>query len=198
MNGGAKSLIAGTPRGLSSSLFAVPTARPAPGRWVRRPALRPWPLASGLGPLGALPAAPGVAREFTATVLGGWEMASRGDLVDTSKLLVSELSTNVVDLATGEGGSPAYLPGGRLAELWLRLMTDRAALRIEVWDNLPPSAGFPVLRNTGATEEHGRGLDLVQRLSRRWGWHPVPGNRAKCTWAVLDVSELPAAVAARG
>jgi hypothetical protein len=77
-------------------------------------------------------------------------------------------------------------------------MTDRSLLRLEIWDNLPPSAGFPMLRSPGAAEEHGRGLELVQQLSRRWGWHPVAGKRAKCTWAVLDVSREPVAVTRAG
>jgi hypothetical protein len=125
-------------------------------------------------------------------------MAGRGELTDTSTLVVSELSTNVVDRATHPDGAPAYLADGRLAELWLQLMSDRVALRVEVWDNLPPSAGFPVLLRPGAAEEHGRGLEVVQRLSRKWGWHPVPGKSAKCTWAVLDAGERLAAVSRRG
>ena len=198
MNSGTRSLMAGPPPGMAVRLPPVRTARPADLRRGRRPVVRPWPLFSGLGPVSALPTAPGMARGFTAMVLGGWDIARHGDLVDTSALLVSELSSNVVNLATREDGSAAYLADGRLAELWLRLMTDRAALRIEVWDNLPPSAGFPVLRSPGATEEHGRGLELVQRLSRRWGWHPVPGKRAKCTWAVLDASREPVLVPCAG
>ena len=131
-------------------------------------------------------------------VLGGWDMAGRGDLIDVSALIVTELSSNVVDRATNADGSPVYQPDGRVAVLWLRLMTDRDALGIEIWDDLPPSAGVPVLRRPEATEEHGRGLELVQGLSRDWGWHPVPGKRAKCTWAVLDASREPVLVPCAG
>lgn len=126
--------------------------------------------------------------------LGGWGMASLGDLIDVATLLVSELLTNVVDLASGGEGGPVYLADGRLAEMWLRLMTNHRALRLEVWDNLPPSAGFPVLHSAGSEEEHGRGLGLVQELSRSWGWQPVPGINAKCTWAVLDAARHPVPV----
>ena len=148
--------------------------------------MRVWRLFSGLGPVGALPTAPGLARGFTTTVLNGWEMASRGDLADISAVIVSELATNVVDRVTRGDGSSVYLADGRMTVLWLRLMTDRTSLRVEVWDNLPRAAGFPVLRSPGMGEEHGRGLAVVQQLSRSWGWHPVPGNNAKCTWAVLQ------------
>jgi hypothetical protein len=34
-----------------------------------------WPLVAGLGPLGALPTAPRLARSFTVVVLGGWKLA---------------------------------------------------------------------------------------------------------------------------
>src|ERR1700722_18024633 len=198
MNSGTRSLPAGPTPGTGGSLPPVTAARPAYHRRVQRLGPRPWPLFSGLGPVGALPTAPGVARGVTATVLGGWDMAGRGELADVSTLVVSELSTNVVDRATDAGGGPRYLADGRMTVLWLRLMTNRRALRVEVWDNLPPSAGFPVLRTPETTEEHGRGLAVVQRLSRAWGWHPVPGMNAKCTWAVLQASQLDVPVPCTG
>jgi hypothetical protein len=153
--------------------------------------LRPWPLFSALGPVGALRTAPGLARAFTALVLGGWGLAGAADLVDVSALIVSELATNVVQAASGGDGSPVYQVSGRLTGLWLRLMSDRARLRVEVWDDLPASAGVPELRRPGREEEHGRGLQAVDRLSRAWGWEPVPGLRAKSVWALLDVRQHP-------
>lgn len=193
MNGATRSASASPAMGLASSLPSVPAARAGYRRRAQRLGLRSWPLFSGLGPVGALPTTPGMARGFTVTVLGGWDMARRGDLVDVSTLVVSELSTNIVDRATGEDGGPRYLAGGRMAVLWLRLMSNRRALRVEVWDTLPLTAGCPVLRAPEATEEHGRGLGLVQELSRAWGWYPVPGMNAKCTWAVLDADQRPVA-----
>jgi hypothetical protein len=44
-----------------------------------------------------------------------------------------------------------------------------------------------VPRHPEQSEEHGRGLQMVDRLSRDWGWNPVPGMRAKLVWALLDV-----------
>jgi hypothetical protein len=189
MNSGTRSLPATTVPGPADTSPLVRAARPADHGRVRRPELRPWPLFSGLGPLGALPTAPGMARGFTATVLGDWDMVGRGDLADSSAVVVSELATNVVDRVTAQHGDPVYLADGRMALLWLRLMSDRSALRVEIWDNLPPSAGFPVLRSPGAAGERGRGLAVVDGLSRAWGWHPVPGSQAKCTWAVLDAGQ---------
>ena len=153
----------------------------------RRPGMRAWPLFTGLGPMGALPTAPGLARAFTTLALGSWDLTGVPDLAQTSELIVSELSANVVRLATGQDGSAVYQADGRLTQLWLRLMSDRAQVRIEVWDKLPPSAGVPVLRHPEQSEEHGRGLQMVDRLSRDWGWSLVPAMQTKFVWVLLDV-----------
>jgi hypothetical protein len=131
-------------------------------------------------------------------VLGGWGMAAWGDLVDVSTLVVSELTTNVVDRATDADGGLRYLVDGRMAVLWLRLMTNRRALRVEVWDNLPLAAGFPVLCSPGAAAQHGRGLEIVRQVSRSWGWYPLPDMNVKCTWAVLQAGGRPVPVRCAG
>jgi hypothetical protein len=143
-----------------------------------------WPLFSGLGPMGALPTAPGLARAFTALVLGGWGL---GAMCDITALIASELTTNVVRAAAGGDGSPVYGADGRLAELWVRLMSDRARLRVEVWDSLPAAVGTPVPCRAAPDAESGRGLELVRELSLDWGWHPVPGVAAKSVWALLAI-----------
>jgi hypothetical protein len=189
MNGRTGTVTAGPAPGMPGGMPNAPAARPAPVGGRRRPAMRPWPLFSAIGPMGALRTAPGLARAFTALVLGGWGLAGAAGLADDSALIVSELATNVVQAATGGDGSPVYQASGRLTQLWLRLMSDRALLRVEVWDNLPASAGVPELRHPGREEEHGRGLQEVDRLSRAWGWEPVPGMRAKSVWALLDIRQ---------
>lgn len=183
MNGRTGAVAPG-PAGPANGTPIARSARVAPAgsQW---PGIRPWPLFSALGPIGALPTAPGLAREFTAMVLGGWDLARVNDLGDLTALVVSELATNVVLLATGAGGSPLFQADGRLTELWLRLMSDRALLQIEVWDNLPASAGLPTLRHPGQEEEHGRGLALVDEFSHRWGYDQIPGLQAKSVWALL-------------
>jgi hypothetical protein len=134
--------------------------------------------------MGALPTAPGLARAFTALVLGGWGLAA---MCDITALVASELTTNVVRAAAGGDGRPAYDADGRLAELWVRLMSDRARLRVEVWDSLPAAAGAPVPCCVALDAESGRGLELVRELSLDWGWHPVPGVAAKSVWALLAI-----------
>ena len=153
----------------------------------RQPGTRAWPLLAGLGPMGALPTVPGLVRAFTTLTLGSWDLTGVPDLPDISELIASELSTNVVRSATREDGSAVYQADGRLTQMWLRLMSDRTQLQIELWDNLPQSAGVPVLRDPEESEEHGRGLQMVDRLSRDWGWSLVPAMQTKFVWVLLDV-----------
>lgn len=185
MDGGACTVMTGpTPTLAGGRRVARPLRRVADkeGQW---PGTRPWPLFSALGPIGALPTAPGLARKFTAMVLGGWEMGGVHDLREVSELIISELATNVVRVATGGDGCPIYQVDGRLTEMWLRLMSDRALLRVEVWDNLPASAGVPAVCHPKEEEEHGRGLALVERLSHSWGWDQIPGVQAKTVWVLF-------------
>jgi hypothetical protein len=144
-----------------------------------------WPLNSDLGPVGALPTAPRLARGFISVALNGWGLDM---LTDTAQLLVSELTTNVVEATTGPDGNPRYDDQGKLPVLWVRLLADKVRLVIEVWDNLPESFGTPVVRHPSWDDEHGRGLELIETLSEDWGWEAVPGWHGKRVWAVLKVA----------
>ncbi|MGW7354521.1 ATP-binding SpoIIE family protein phosphatase [Streptomyces sp. NPDC054784] len=99
------------------------------------------------------------ARELARDQLDAWQL---GDLTDTTELLVSELVTNA--LRHGEG------------EIRLRLLLDRT-LVCEVWD-----AGLvqPRRRRARATDEGGRGLQLVGLLSEAWGSRRTP--HGKTVW----------------
>lgn len=186
MNGRTGTARAGLAPGLPGGTPAAAEARPVPagGRGQRPDAGRAWPLFSGLGPIGALPTAPRLARAFTTLILASWDLAV---VEDTTVLLVSELTTNVVRAAQDEDGKPAYLSDGRLPVLWLRLMTDRALLGIEVWDTLPAIVGGPTPRKAGPDAESGRGLEIVASLSLDWGWERVPGGQEKRAWTVLEI-----------
>ena len=143
-----------------------------------------WPLTSDLGPLGALPTAPRLARGFIGVVLNGWALDT---LIETTELVVSELTTNVVQAVTDSEGSLVYDAEGKLPLLWVRLSSDRARLMIEVWDTLPSILGAPAMRHPGQDEESGRGLELIEALSDDWSWEAVPGWHGKRVWAVLRV-----------
>jgi anti-sigma regulatory factor (Ser/Thr protein kinase) len=145
-----------------------------------------WPLTSDLGPLGALPTAPRLARGFIGVVLNGWGLDA---LIETTELVISELTTNVVQAVTGADGILRYDAEGKLPLLWVRLSSDRLRLMIEVWDTLPAALGAPAMRHPHEDEESGRGLELIEALADAWDWEAVPGWHGKRVWAVLPVHE---------
>ncbi|QBI55481.1 ATP-binding protein [Streptomonospora litoralis] len=96
-------------------------------------------------------------------------------------LALSELYTNALT-HTASG-----LPGGRV-RIDLTVLAD--GIRLAVTDQGPrpgKPATHPTLPESDPLEEHGRGLVLVDRLSRDWGWHGVPGLPTT-VWALFDRS----------
>ena len=114
-------------------------------------------------PFEARPESVALTRGFTAGVLQG---AGWGGYVDTAVLLVSELVTNAIRHANGPHA------------LVVSFREDAVELSVEDADHREPAA-----RPTAATDEHGRGLVLVNALSDDWGVRPLPGG--KDTWFVL-------------
>ncbi|MFJ4844154.1 MULTISPECIES: SpoIIE family protein phosphatase [unclassified Streptomyces] len=102
------------------------------------------------------------ARELARDCLLSWDLEA---LVDTTELLVSELVTNA--LRHGHG------------DIRLRLLRDRT-LVCEVWDD---ALLQPRRRRARATDEGGRGLQLVSLLSTRWGSRRT--HRGKTVWFEL-------------
>ncbi|MFZ4190407.1 SpoIIE family protein phosphatase [Streptomyces pseudogriseolus] len=115
------------------------------------------------------PRAVRTARTLAARRLAEWGLHG---LVDATELIVGELVTNAVR----HGGGP----------VGLRLLRDKT-LTVEVSDGGAALAPHPRLALT--TDEGGRGLYLVAKVSRRWGVRPVPGG--KVLWAELDYPRPP-------
>lgn len=88
-----------------------------------------------------------------------------------SKLVATELVTNVVDHARTSSG--------------LTLTLTPLGLRISVRDWAPASAAQ--LAKLGDTEGPGRGLLLVDGLSSRWG--VIPYDDGKTVWSLLVLTE---------
>jgi anti-sigma regulatory factor (Ser/Thr protein kinase) len=114
--------------------------------------------------MAALPSAVGRARAYARWVLGMWRLPA---MVDTVELLVSELVTNAVR-ATGTVDESvngcAFV--GKVKPIYLSLTAWTETLLIEVWD----ASSTPPLRRTASDhDETGRGLMLVQALSKEWG-----------------------------
>ena len=108
------------------------------------------------------------ARAFVAETLANVPP----QLCQTAALLVSELATNAV-LHSGTH------------EFTVRLKHDLSGGRlwIGVSDTGP---GQPVIRHPLATDEHGRGLQLVSLLSDRWGAHRRRETNEKTIWFELQ------------
>jgi anti-sigma regulatory factor (Ser/Thr protein kinase) len=113
--------------------------------------------------IGADPAGVASARRFTRECLDRWAL---GDLADTAVLLVSEAVTNVL--------LHAHTPGS------LRLVVHEQVLRVEVRDG---SSRLPFAKGYQPTAATGRGLQLIEALSDRWGSEAEAGG--KRTWFEL-------------
>lgn len=108
-----------------------------------------------------LPAAVGVARDWVTTAVK--RAGATEEQAATCALLVSELATNAVLHAEGDTFAVAVWPGGI----------------VDVRDR---STRGPVPRHSGPEDENGRGLQLVQVLSRKFEVIPVDGGKISRFW----------------
>jgi anti-sigma regulatory factor (Ser/Thr protein kinase) len=133
--------------------------------------------------LAGMPSAVGRARAYARWVLDTWRLSA---LADTVELLVSELVTNavkatgVVDESVGED-----LLAGKVKPVYLSLSALADSLLIEVWD---VSSTPPLRRMASETDETGRGLLLVQALSKEWGCE-VLETGGKIVWCKCLIGE---------
>ncbi len=138
-----------------------------------------WPLQSHLE-LGALPTAVPCARLHTRQVLWEWRLDG---LAATAELIVSELVTNAVQASAGLTGSRyagRWMPGLPPVRLWLS--SDRHHAMIQVWDG---NDRQPVRQDNEPDAESGRGLLLVESLSREWDSYRVESSSGKIVWALI-------------
>lgn len=137
--------------------------------------------ATAFAELAAQEVTPFWARRYAQAVLGAWHLPA--DAIDKAVLLISEVVTNAITAAIP---GPASLPGSWLDDaqricLTLRLLHDRIV--IEVFDNDPRR---PVLTEADTDAESGRGLMLVDALSKEWGFFflPTGGKVVYCVIAL--------------
>ncbi len=112
---------------------------------------------------GAVPCA----RSLAKRIIVEW---GRPDLADVAELLVSELVTNAIHASAG-------LPAA-VVRLWL--VAENGGIVIRVWD---ASVDMPRRRNADPESEHGRGLMLVESLSKEWGACRKPSG--KVVWVQI-------------
>jgi anti-sigma regulatory factor (Ser/Thr protein kinase) len=104
------------------------------------------------------------ARRFVEQMVREWELEQ---LLDDALMVSSELVTNAVTHAQ--------------SSCRIRLTLNPARLRIAVMD---AGAGTPEPMPPSQTEEHGRGLYMVDAVTTAWGLEEVPGD-GKLVWAEL-------------
>jgi serine phosphatase RsbU (regulator of sigma subunit)/anti-sigma regulatory factor (Ser/Thr protein kinase) len=104
-------------------------------------------------------------RRLVRDTLAAWELSA---LTETVELLVSELVTNAIQHAGGE--------------LRLRLQRNETGLLCEVCDRTRTP---PELQELSATAERGRGILLVNELSRKWGHRRTATG--KIVWFSIDL-----------
>jgi anti-sigma regulatory factor (Ser/Thr protein kinase) len=123
--------------------------------------------------LGTGLASVGTGRSFTRTALRRWGLA---ELSDQAELVVSELVTNAIrhGLLSARRTIDEYPVG-------LRLLAQRPFVTCMVTD---PGGRMPLRNAAAADAESGRGLQVVESCSVRWGWQPLPAG-GKVVWALL-------------
>jgi anti-sigma regulatory factor (Ser/Thr protein kinase) len=133
--------------------------------------------------LAGMPSAVARARAYARWVLDTWQLSA---LTDTVELLVSELVTNAVT-HTGvvDESVPAELLAGKLSPVYISLSALPDTLLVEVWD---VSSTPPLRRVASETDETGRGLSLVQTLSKEWGCE-VLETGGKIVWCKCLIGE---------
>jgi anti-sigma regulatory factor (Ser/Thr protein kinase) len=129
--------------------------------------------------LAASPVTPSWARRHAQAVLGAWQLPP--GTIETAVLLISELVTNAV------AATAALAPGAPAANVapitqTLRLRPGRIV--IEVTD---PDPSPPVPERAGPDAESGRGLMIIDMLSKEWSYFCPPSSGGKTVYCVIAV-----------
>jgi len=123
--------------------------------------------------LGSRPESVKAGRDFTRATLADWDLDA---LADVAELVVSELVTNAL-----RHGLPSACTLVSEHCIRLRLLAQAPFVMCMVTD---PGRDIPVLRESSPTSESGRGLNVVESCSVRWGWHLLDEG-GKVVWALL-------------
>lgn len=126
----------------------------------------------------------GAARRFVRDVLLHRHVNQKA--VETVELLTSEVVTNALVHARSVEADPAEGP-----DLVVRI--GRGFVRVEVYDVSP---AVPVRRSPDPLDPSGRGMWIVDELSRDWGVDHLP--RGKRVWFEVAFRISPLAAWGRG
>ena len=151
--------------------------------WLSPRPGQPKPMDAGAFALVTLPTSPFWARRYTRVFLDSCRGISEGT-AETAELLVSELVTNAVRFAGDPARTLRYSERANASLISLSLRHFRECLLIEVYDadNNPPIRSYP-----DDYMENGRGLMLVDALSREWSYFFPPGG-GKVVYCILETT----------
>jgi anti-sigma regulatory factor (Ser/Thr protein kinase) len=138
-------------------------------------AARQWPLSTHLE-LSALPTAPACARGHVRSVALEWHLEA---VADTAELLTSEIVTNAIQAA---GKLRTAEPP--VIRMWVTC--DEKSLVIRIWD---AADDMPVRHEAAPDQIGGRGLMLVEALSKDWGAYRE--TEGKVVWVLISVPDDP-------
>ena len=110
------------------------------------------------------------------------------DTAETAELLVSELVTNAVRFASDPAPARQYSDRVNAGLIWLSVRHFREDFLIEVFDT---DTNPPVLADADEDAESGRGLMLVDALSKEWSYFLSMGG-GKVVYCVLEIPHGPA------
>lgn len=115
---------------------------------------------------------PGIARNVTKATLVRWSL---GEFYDDAAVVVSELVTNAIryGLSTGSASSALRLVLVRYERQLVCMVTD-------------PADTAPRMQEPDWVAETGRGLHIIEAMSRAWGWTPLLGG-GKAVWASFTI-----------
>jgi anti-sigma regulatory factor (Ser/Thr protein kinase) len=162
---------------------ARPLAGPAIGSaWESARPGQPRPLDSGTFALAALPTSPLWARRYTRFFLDSCKGMSQ-ETAETAELLVSELVTNAVRFTGNPTRTPRYSERANASLISLSIRHFREGLLIEVYDT---DSNPPIRFRPGEYAESGRGVMLVEALSKEWSYFFPPGG-GKVVYCFLGI-----------
>ena len=163
---------------------ARPVAGPAAGSaWQYSRPGQPRPVDAGMLALAALPTSPFWARRYTRSFLDSCHGMTRST-AETAELLVSELVTNAVRFAGDPPRTLQYSERMNASLIALSLRHFREGLLIEVYD---AGGNPPIWSSAGDDAESGRGLMLVDALSKEWSYF-YPSGGGKVVYCYVEIA----------
>ncbi len=131
----------------------------------------------------ALPTSPFWARRYTRSFLDSCRGMTRST-AETAELLVSELVTNAVRFADDPARMLRYSERMNASLIALSLRHFREGLLIEVYD---ADGNPPIWSGAGDDAESGRGLMLVDALSKEWSYF-YPSGGGKVVYCYVEIA----------